>query len=64
MKNAKEMYKKAALRKDWVEYLRENEVKKGKWRMKEMDDLFAWANTVKFDDNDLARITQRRERIP
>ena len=64
MKNAKEMYKKAALRKDWVEYLRKNEVKKGKWRMKEMDDLFAWANTVKFDDNDLAKITQRRERIP
>ena len=46
MKNEKEMYKMASLRKQWVDYLRRNIQPRGTWSKEEMNDLFHWANST------------------
>jgi PIF1-like helicase len=56
MKTNKEMYKMAILRKNWVRYLRANEVPKGQWTKDEMEDLFTWAQNTTFDANALTSI--------
>jgi PIF1-like helicase len=56
MKNDKEMYKKAKLRKDWVEYLRQHEVQKGQWTEQEMEELFEWTNKTQISNDDLNAI--------
>jgi hypothetical protein len=60
MKNGKELYKKAALRRDWVSYLRENEVKKGQWTAEQMEDLFTWAETTRIEASQLDLIIANR----
>ena len=46
MKNEKEMYKMASLRKQWVDYLRHNIQPRATWSKEEMNDLFHWANST------------------
>ena len=60
MKNKKEMYKKAALRKDWVDYLRKNKLPTGTWTKQAMDELFTWAKTTTYSHNDLELIVLNR----
>lgn len=61
MKTEKEMYKKAALRKDWVDYLRQNEVPKGQWLAEEMDELFKWVNDTRIDSPQLENIIKSHQ---
>jgi hypothetical protein len=60
MKSNKEMYRKAALRKQWVEFLRENETPRGRWTPKQMEKIFSWAENTTFDDKDLNNIIANR----
>lgn len=61
MKNEKEMYKKAVLRKEWVDYLRSNEVRKGLWNDEQMEELFQWAQTSRVSDKELQMIIENRK---
>jgi hypothetical protein len=60
MKSNKEMYRKAALRKQWVEFLRDNETPRGRWTPKKMEKIFSWAENTTFDDKDLNNIIANR----
>jgi PIF1-like helicase len=52
------MYKKAKLRKDWVQYLRNNEVRKGRISEDEMNDLFQWIKGNSFTSDELDKIIE------
>ena len=54
----KEMYKKAKLRKDWVVYLRKNEVPKGTISEEYMKELFDWIRENSFTPDELDKIIQ------
>ena len=58
MKNEKDMYKLAEMRKEWVCYLRSNEMRRGRWTIEEMNDLFYWANTTRIDEDLLTNIIE------
>jgi PIF1-like helicase len=55
MQNANQMYKMAYMRKDWIDYLRENEIQKGQWSSESMQEIFDWANMTRISR---ARLTE------
>ena len=56
MKNEKEMYVMAQLRDDWVQYLRQHELSKGRWTHQQMQHIFDWANNTTINDDELCEI--------
>jgi hypothetical protein len=60
MKNEQEMYKKAKLRKDWVDYLRRHEVPMGQWTSEKMEDLYHWTNNTWISSDELKIIIQSK----
>ena len=46
----KKMYKKAMLRKKWVNFLREHTLPNEQWTEEAMEELFTWAKNTKIED--------------
>ena len=53
-------YKKAELRRKWVQYLHDHRIRNNRWTEEEMQQVFCWANETRYDDKDLSNMIESK----